>query len=318
MLFRSKEKRVVESQEIPDRNEENFLYQTLLGAWPLEQEAMPHFRARLEAYVIKAVREAMVYTRWTRPNTAHERAVVGFVKDIVTPTHGDLFLNDFLKFQRKVAAYGMLNGLAQVLVKMTSPGVPDIYQGCDLWDFRLVDPDNRGPVDFRHRASLLDEIEKRSKQDPLRHARELVQNWHDGRIKLYLIWRILNLRRKYPRVFLDGQFLPMKTTGGREANLISYARRRGDTWIMTIVPRWLARSKVPPALTRLHKFWLGSHIALPANAPQSWLNVLTGETVKTSRLRRAPTLSLADVFKNFPVAVLSGVGPSSRTTRALT
>ena len=110
----------------------------------------------------------------------------------------------------------------------------------------------------------------------------------------------------------------MNTTGRREANLIAYARRRGNTWIMTVVPRWLARSKAPPDLSGLHGFWLGSHIALPRNAPRSWLNVLTGETVKTSRLRRAPTLSLADVFKNFPVAVLSGVGPSSRTTRART
>jgi (1->4)-alpha-D-glucan 1-alpha-D-glucosylmutase len=316
--WNKKGKRVVESQEIPDRNEENFLYQTLLGAWPLEQQAMPHFRARLEAYVIKAVREAMVYTRWTRPNTAHERAVVGFVKNLVAPARSNLFLNDFLKFQRKVALYGMLNGLAQVLVKMTSPGVPDFYQGCDLWDLRLVDPDNRGPVDFTHRAALLDEIEKRSKQDPLRLARELVQNWQDGRIKLYLIWRILNLRRKYPRVFLDGQFLPMKTTGEREANLIAYARRRGNTWMMTIVPRWLARSKAPLALTRLQRFWRGSHVALPENAPQTWLNVLTGETAETTRQRGAPTLSLPDVFKDLPVAVLSGVGRSSRTARAQT
>ena len=311
-------KPVVEAQAVPDRNEENFLYQTLLGAWPLEAEAMPQFRARLEAYVIKAIREAMVHTRWTRPNTAHERAVVGFLKALVEPSRGNLFLNDFLKFQRKVAVYGMLNGLAQVLLKMTSPGVPDFYQGCDLWDLRLVDPDNRGPVDFRHRAALLDEIEKRSKQDPLRLARELVQNWHDGRIKLYFIWRILNLRRKYPRVFLDGQFLPMKTSGGRKVNLIAYARRRGNTWIMTIVPRWLARSKARPALGNLHSFWRGSHIALPGNAPQSWLNVLTGETVKTGRVRRVATLSLRDVFKNLPVAVLSGVGRSSQTTRAQT
>ena len=213
--WNKKGKRVVESQEVPDRNEENFLYQTLLGAWPLEQEAMEHFRARLEAYVIKAIREAMVHTRWTRPNTAHERAVAGFLKALVKPARGNLFLNDFLKFQRKVAAYGMLNGLAQVLVKMTSPGVPDIYQGCDLWDLRLVDPDNRGPVDFRHRAALLDEIEKRSKQDPLPLARELVQNWHDGRIKLYLIWRILNLRRKYPRV-LPRRSIPADENDRRE------------------------------------------------------------------------------------------------------
>jgi (1->4)-alpha-D-glucan 1-alpha-D-glucosylmutase len=315
--WNEKGKRIVESQEVPDRNEENFLYQTLLGAWPLEQEETPHFRARLEAYVIKAIREAMVHTRWTRPNTAHERAVVGFLKALVVPARGNLFLDDFLKFQRKVALYGMLNGLAQVLVKMTSPGVPDVYQGCDLWDLRLVDPDNRGPVDFTHRAALLDEIEKRSKQDPLPLARELVQNWHDGRIKLYLIWRILNLRRKYPRVFLDGQFLTMKTTGRREANLIAYARRRGNTWIMTIVPRWLARSKAPPALSGLHGFWLGSHLALPRNAPRSWLNVLTGETVETSR-RRAATLPLPDVFRNLPVAVLIGVGRPSRTTRTQT
>ncbi len=312
-----KGKRVVESQEVPDRNEENFLYQTLLGAWPLDQEEMPRFRARLEAYVIKAIREAMVHTRWTRPNTAHERAVVGFLKALVAPARGNIFLDDFLKFQRKVALYGMLNGLAQVLVKMTSPGVPDVYQGCDLWDLRLVDPDNRGPVDFTLRAALLDEIEKRSKQDPLPLARELVQNWHDGRIKLYLIWRILNLRRKYPRVFLDGQFLTMNTAGRRKANLIAYARRRGNTWIMTVVPRWLARSKAPPDLSGLHGFWLGSHIALPRNAPRSWLNVLTGETVETSR-RRAPTLPLPEVFRNLPVAVLIGVGRPSRTTRAQT
>jgi (1->4)-alpha-D-glucan 1-alpha-D-glucosylmutase len=316
--WNKKRKRVVESQEVPDRNEENFLYQTLLGAWPLEQEAMPHFRARLEGYLIKAIREAMVHTRWTRPNTPHERAVVGFVRALVEPARGNLFLNDFLKFQQKVAVYGMLNGLAQVVVKTTSPGVPDFYQGCDLWDLRLVDPDNRGPVDFRHRAALLDEIEKRSKQDPMRLARELVQNWHDGRIKLYLVWRILNLRRKYPRVFLDGQFLPMKATGGRGANVIVYARRRGNTWIMTVVPRWLARSKAPAALSRLHRFWVSSHIALPGNAPQSWLNVLTGEPVKTTRLRRSPTLSLRRVFKNLPVAVLIGVGRSSGTTRART
>jgi (1->4)-alpha-D-glucan 1-alpha-D-glucosylmutase len=315
--WNKKGKRVVESQEVPDRNEENFLYQTLLGAWPLQKEEIPHFCARLEAYVLKAIREAMVHTRWTRPNTAHERAVIGFLKVLVAPARDNLFLDDFLKFQRKVALYGMLNGLAQVLVKMTSPGVPDVYQGCELWDLRLVDPDNRGPVDFTHRAALLDEIEKRSKQDPLPLARELVQNWHDGRIKLYLIWRILNLRRKYPRVFLDGQFLTMKTTGRREANLIAYARHRGNTWIMTIVPRWLARSKAPPALSGLDGFWLGSHIALPRNAPRSWLNVLTGETVETSR-RRASTLPLPDVFRNLPVAVLIGAGRRSRTTRAQT
>jgi maltooligosyltrehalose synthase len=99
------------------------------------------------------------------------------------------------------------------LVKMTSPGVPDFYQGCELWDFRFVDPDNRGPVDFERRAALLREIETRTQQDTLRFCRVLVQNWHDGRIKLYLIWKILNLRRQHRQVFLEGQFLPLKASG---------------------------------------------------------------------------------------------------------
>lgn len=312
--WNKKKKGVVQSQEAPDRNEEIFLYQTLIGSWPLEKGEVPRFRDRVEAYMVKAIREAMVHTRWSLPNAAHERALTGFLRAILEPGGDNLFLNDFLKFQRRIAKYGMLNSLAQVLVKMTSPGVPDFYQGCDLWDLRLVDPDNRGPVDFNHRATVLDEIEKRSKQDLLRLVRELDQNWGDGRIKLYLIWRILNLRRTYPRVFLDGQFVPMKPIGKRANNLVAYARRKRDIWIMTVVPRWMARSQTPPTLPRSQRFWVGSHIVLPPNAPQSWMNVLTGETVKVGQLQKAKRLSLPDVFGNLPVAVLRGVGTSGVKT----
>jgi (1->4)-alpha-D-glucan 1-alpha-D-glucosylmutase len=303
-------KGVLQSQEVPDRNEEIFLYETLIGSWPLEKAGATRFRERLEAYMIKAIREAMVHTRWSLPNTAHERAVVKFLNAILEPAGDNLFLNDFLNFQRRVAAYGMLNGLAQALVRMTSPGVPDFYQGCDLWDLRLVDPDNRGPVDFNHRAALLDEIEKRSKQDLPSFHRELVQNWGDGRIKLYLIWRVLNLRRRYPRVFLDGPFVQMKAIGKRENNVVAYARRKLGIWIMTVVPRWLARSRAPLTSARSQGFWLDSHIMLPSNAPQSWVNVLTAETVEGSQVQRGTRLSLPEVFKNFPVAVLSGIGQS--------
>jgi (1->4)-alpha-D-glucan 1-alpha-D-glucosylmutase len=313
--WNARKKKVVESHEVPDRNEENFLYQTLIGAWPLAKEGIPQFRERMEAYIIKAIREAMVHTRWALPNTDHERAVVGFLKTILEPAGGNPFLNDFLKFQRKVASYGMLNGLAQVLVKTTSPGVPDFYQGCELWDLRLVDPDNRGPVDFTLRAAFLDEIEKRSDQDPLRFGRELAQNWQDGRIKLYLIWRILNLRRRHPRLFLDGQFLPMKVIGKRKSNVIAYARRKGNTWVMTLAPRWLARSKASLTLGGLRAFWLSSRVELPSGSPDSWMNVLTGESLKISRLRGQPFLYLRDIFKNFPVAVLSGISGSSRTVK---
>jgi (1->4)-alpha-D-glucan 1-alpha-D-glucosylmutase len=297
-------KAMIASRPVPDPNEEVFLYQTLVGAWPLAESEIPKFRERLEEYIIKAIREAMVHTRWTVPDSAHERAVIRFVQAILKPSHDNFFLNDFLKFMRNIASHGMVNGLAQILVKMTSPGVPDFYQGCELWDLHLVDPDNRGPVDFKHRTALLREIEARSGQDSLQYCREIVQNWHDGRIKLYLIWRILNLRRQHPQVFRQGRILHLKAIGKREANVISYARCKGTRWIVTIVPRWLARAKAPVNSINLRKFWRGSDLILPRNTPKSWLNILTGETLETTFSRKASLLDLANVFREFPVAVL--------------
>lgn len=312
--WNAKWKHKINAYEVPDRNEEVFLYQTLLGAWPMETAALPQFHARVHDYIIKAIREAMVHTRWTRPNSDHERAVVDFLKTILRSSRGNHFLNDFLKFQEKISLYGMWNGLAQVLVKLTSPGVPDIYQGCDLWDLRLVDPDNRGPVDFAHRAALLDKIESASSENLSKFIREMVQNWRDGRIKLYLIWKALNLRRSHPQVFLDGDFLTLEVTGRRSSNVVAYARRRRGEWILTVVPRWLARSKASPNTVRLPKFWAGSQIALPKNAPQSWANIFTGEALEARHRKRALVLRLSDIFRNFPVAVLSaGAQPSKKS-----
>jgi len=302
--WNASKKEIIASHAVPDRNEEVFLYQTLIGAWPLEDTGMPQFRVRLEAYILKAIREAMVHTRWSMPNTAHERAVIKFLQAILEPRRDNSFLNDFLKFQRNIARYGMSNGLAQVLVKMTSPGVPDFYQGCELWDLRFVDPDNRGPVDFERRSALLREIETRSREDAVQFCRVLVRNWHDGRIKLYLIWKILNLRRQHRQIFLEGQFLPLKASGKRQANVMSFARRKGNSWMVTVVPRWLGLVRAPITLTRTEGFWLGSHLILPMNAPECWVNALTGETLKTRHLRLGPSVSLRDVFRNYPVALL--------------
>jgi (1->4)-alpha-D-glucan 1-alpha-D-glucosylmutase len=301
--WNAKHRRSIDHHVAPDRNEENLLYQTLIGAWPLDAMGLPQFKERLEAYIIKANREAMVHTRWTRPNAEHERAVTSFLKAILKPASSNLFLKDFLPFQKKIAEFGMVNGLAQVLIKMTSPGVPDFYQGCDLWDLRLVDPDNRGPVNFNHRDALLSEIEKGSDADPLGFSRELLENWHDGRIKLYLIWKVLNLWRKHPRMLLDGEFLSLKIRGKRESNVIAYVRTSGQDWVMSVVPRWLAHSKAAPNSQRMRAFWAGSQLELPAKAPRSWRNILTGESVSAQRGAR---LSLPEIFRTFPVAVFLG------------
>ena len=305
-------KQRLDHHEAPDRNEENLLYQTLIGAWPLRERELPHFRKRLEAYMIKANREAMVHTRWTRPNAGHERAVTAFIRNILKPAKNNRFLNDFLPFQKKIAEYGMINGLAQVLIKITSPGVPDFYQGCDLWDLRLVDPDNRGPVDFSRRDALVVEIEKRSSEDPAGYCRELIENWRDGRIKLYLIWKILNIRRNHSRLFLEGEFAPVEISGKWASNVMAYARRSEKDWILVIAPRWLAHAKAPLATTRMQEFWADSKIVLPAESPSSWSNVVTGESLEAKSRRGTRHLLLSEIIKMFPVAVLSGRNASKR------
>ncbi|MGB2890145.1 MAG: malto-oligosyltrehalose synthase [Candidatus Acidiferrales bacterium] len=298
-------KNVVDGHVAPDRNEEIFLYQTLIGAWPLEVSEMPQFRERMRSYAIKATREAMVYTRWTRPNIPHEQALTSFLAAILTPGKSNRFFEDFVNFQRKIAYFGMFNGLAQVLVKITSPGVSDFYQGCELWDLRLVDPDNRGPVDFKRRIALLSEIQERSQEDILGFSSELTENWHDGRIKLYVTWKALNFRRQNRRLFLDGQFLPIQVNGKRRDNVFAYARRKGKRWVLIVVPRWLAQTHAPMLLARASEYWCRSQILLPVSAPDRWVNVLTGETC-TTRDHGRQTLPLDQVFGNFPVALLSG------------
>jgi (1->4)-alpha-D-glucan 1-alpha-D-glucosylmutase len=302
-------KSVVDGHMAPDRNEEVFLYQTLVGAWPLEGNNIPAFRKRMQSYFIKATREAMVHTRWTLPNIPQEQTLTDFVAAILKPRKDNRFLDDFLKFQRKIAYYGMLNSLAQVLLKITSPGIPDFYQGCELWDLRLVDPDNRGPVDFKKRATLLDEIKKQSQDDTLGFSQNLVENWHDGRVKLYLIWKVLNFRRQHRRLFLDGQFLPIHSSGKRKENVFAYARRKGNSCVVIAVPRWMAQSSASTSLTRRQEYWRDSNVLLPEDAPDRWLNVLTGETMSTRYLNRHPVLCLESVFAHFPVAFLRGVFP---------
>jgi (1->4)-alpha-D-glucan 1-alpha-D-glucosylmutase len=291
-------------QTAPDRSEEIFLYETLLGAWPLSAAEMPSFEKRMKEYVIKATREAMVHTRWTRPNTEHENRLTEFVAAILRPGKNNRFLADFMKFQPKIGYFGMLNGLAQVLLKLTSPGVPDLYQGCELWDLRLVDPDNRGPVDFTLRARLLEGIEKNIQPKDGGFAQELLQNWQDGRVKLYLTSKLLNLRRQNRPLFLDGSFLPIEVTGKRAKNLLAYARRHGNQWSLTVVPRFLAQAKAPMSWGQMAGFWRDTSILLPATSPASWQNVLSVQSIQSRPDRKGRSLLAEDLLKLFPVACL--------------
>ncbi|HEV2130796.1 MAG TPA: hypothetical protein VGR27_06825, partial [Longimicrobiaceae bacterium] len=298
---------------IPDRNDEYLLYQTLVGAWPLEEldeEAHAGFVERIQQYMEKATREAKVHTSWINPNEQYDQGLREFIGAILERGGKNEFIAELTAFQRPIARMGMVNSLAQTLLKLTCPGVPDIYQGQELWDFSLVDPDNRRPVDYALRRRLLAELQERLHGGERRAlARELVREWEDGRIKMYLIHLALGLRREHPELFAEGEYLPLEGSGARGEHVVAFARRRGAEAVITVVPRLTAM------LTRQREFalpdaqsWEESWIEGPEELLTGrYRNVLTGEMVEARRQGARSTLSLAELLGNFPVALLERV-----------
>jgi (1->4)-alpha-D-glucan 1-alpha-D-glucosylmutase len=293
-------------QPVPEPAMETFIYQTLIGAWPLSTAEMPEFRSRLASYVIKAAREAKVHTNWLSPDEEYESALVRFVESILDPSSRNGFLRDFQRFQARIAYYGALNSLGQVLLKATSPGVPDFYQGQELWDFSLADPDNRRAVDFEKRVASLHELVRREEKERPRLVRGLLRTWRDGRIKLYVTHKALEIREANRGLFLNGRYIPLYPRGGCENHVCAFARCDRRTWVLTAVPRFtsrLVRAGTAPVGQRV---WGDSTLQLPASAPERWLNAFTGETCQPESGTR--DLSLSAVFRTFPVALL--VGPA--------
>jgi len=292
-------KEQVGGHAVPDRNEEFFLYQTLLGVWPLDHESCSTLRQRVQDHIIKATREAMVHTRWTRPNQPHEDALVKFVAKMFSSQDNREFLQDFRQFQKKVAYFGMVNGLSQTLLKIAAPGVPDFYQGSELWDLRLVDPDNRGPIAFDKRAAALHSIANGDAADSGQALRHLIEHWHDGRIKLYLIWKAIRFRRDHADLFRDGEFVPLQSAGSYSRNVTAFLRRQGPSWALAAVPRWLSQV---PAKGKGEFNWGDTKIMLPSDSPAHWNNILTRTTLASKNEAADPHVMVDDLFQEFPVA----------------
>jgi (1->4)-alpha-D-glucan 1-alpha-D-glucosylmutase len=292
-------KEQVGGHAVPDRNEEFFLYQTLLGVWPLDHESCSTLRQRVQDHIIKATREAMVHTRWTRPNQPHEDALVKFVAKMFSSQDNREFLEDFRQFQKKVAYFGMVNGLSQTLLKIAAPGVPDFYQGSELWDLRLVDPDNRGPIAFDKRAAALHSIANCDAADSGQALRHLIEHWHDGRIKLYLIWKAIRFRRDHADLFRDGEFVPLQSAGSYSRNVTAFLRRQGTSWALAVVPRWLSQL---PAKGKGEFNWGDTKIILPSDSPAHWNNILTRTTLASKNEAADPHVMVNDLFQEFPVA----------------
>ena len=303
----AKHKEQLDGGETPDRNEEYFLYQTLIGVWPLEGESCDKLVERLQVYLVKATREAMVHTRWTRPNQPHEEALQRFVARILSPAAED-FLREFRPFQREISYYGMVNSLSQMVLKIVAPGVPDFYQGSELWDLRLVDPDNRAPVDFERRIASLRQLVQDEAKNPAALIRSLVEQWHDGRIKLFLLQKAIRFRRENAFLLQEGDFLPLETRGECRQNVVCFIRRQNGQQILVAVQRWLSR--VASSTDHGKPDWHNTEVLLPEKSSHRWQSILCGHEVtihENVRTQSEGSLGIADLFAHFPVALFCSV-----------
>ena len=298
-LLNRKWKRTIDEAQAPDPNEEYLLYQTLLGTWPVnmhsqaEQTASAEYVARIQAYMAKALNEAKLNTSWIRPNEDWLGAMRDFVAKILETSSKNKFLQNFFPVVEEIARLGAINSLTQTLLRLTSPGVPDIYQGNEIWNFSLVDPDNRRPVHYRHRREMLATIGKAKPE-------ELLQSWPDGRIKMFLTQRVLQFRREHADLFQCGNYLPIRASGNLADCCISFGRQWHDEWIVVIAPRLSSRIGFPPVGER----WKDTVVDLPESISLEHAH----ELLTCCELRHeGRRVSIADVVSILPFAVISNL-----------
>lgn len=294
----------------PSRNDEYALYQNLIGVWPfteMNDEHMASFTGRIGEYMLKVLREAKVHTSWINQDPDYEEAVLSFIIGILG--ENSPFLENFLSFQQKVAWFGIFNSLAQLLLKLTSPGIPDTYQGSELWHFCLVDPDNRKPVDFEQCQTTLSALQELMNVPSAERSlciRQLLDNMTDGRVKLYTLWKTLQCRREHSELFERGAYLPLAVEGEKEAHICSFMRHFGEQRLVVAVPRLTAGllDKDESRLPLGREVWLDTRIILPDNLrPQIYKNVFTGELIFVDTADKM-SLEGAVCFNSYPVCLL--------------
>ncbi len=261
----------------PGAAEEILIYQTLLSVWPCEWE-------RVEEFLVKALREAKQNSSWIAPHEAYEQAVVRFVRRILE--EDGPFTSDFFEFAATVGRLGARNGLAQLVLKVAAPGVPDFYQGTELWQFALVDPDNRRPVDYKHRAAMLDELRRREAEEFEPLIRQLAATPEQDETKLWITYRALAFRKAHAELFAHGEYIPLQAQGACARHVVAFARRHEDRWAAAVAPRWT--SQVTD--------WADTELLPPPGAPGEWVDALTG--------RLSTNWLLRDLVAVFPAALL--------------
>jgi len=281
---------------IPNVNEEYFIFQMLVGAYPFKLETGEEFLERTNAYLQKALREAKESSSWTEPDETYENAVFEFVKKLIGNKE---FLNSFLPFQKKVMGYGALKSLGQSLIQITAPGIPDIYQGTELWDLSYVDPDNRRPVNFELRKEYLYELMILPAEKIKVELNSLKKKFTNGKIKMYCLHKALAERRKFTDVFENGDYIPIKVKKPFEEKVLAYVRREGEKWYLIVVPV-MVTGLFDEKLTLDPGLATETIISLPDYFPRQWKNIYTQATFDTGK-----DLIGKDLFEDFPVALFT-------------
>jgi (1->4)-alpha-D-glucan 1-alpha-D-glucosylmutase len=283
-----------EGKPFLDPADRTMLFQTLVGAWPLsltldDRSGLEHFAQRVIAWQQKSLREAKLRSDWSAPDETYERVAAEFVTALFTAPAS--LLAEVAAFARRISAAGAVNSLAQTLVKLTAPGVPDIYQGTELWDFSLVDPDNRAPVDFAARQQSLAAIA----------ATQLTQQWADGRIKQRLIAAVLASRKKLPELFSSGDYLPLRSEGALAAHVVAFARRGREAAALTVFCRHPARLlDGDSGIVISKKRWQDTRLIVPSEIrEQMFLDPATGK-----EMRASDSIEVSQIFADTPAVLL--------------
>lgn len=299
---------VVAGNPAPSPNEEYYLYQTLLGAWPLSQmndAEYTGFVQRIHVHMEKALREAKINTSWVSPHLEYEKAVHDFLDAILAPVPGNTFLAAFLPFQSRIAHLGVFNSLSQLLLKMTPPGVPDFYQGTEVWNFSLADPDNRRPVAYESARRLLALLQADADDDPAALVDRLITSPHDGAIKLYITRTVLRLRQSERELFARGNYWPLRVVGEKHRHVVAFARAYRGRTVVVIAGRLFAALVADHHLPIGEQTWGNTTVTLRKGFErQRFLDVFTGRTIAIDQRDGYLNFPISQAFAHLPIALL--------------
>jgi (1->4)-alpha-D-glucan 1-alpha-D-glucosylmutase len=296
----------------PAPDEELLLYQSLLGIWPypaaVAGDELAALQGRVRDYLRKAMRETKLRSSWLSPNVEWEDTVLAYAEAVVADED---YRRDLARWLDRIAPLGAWTALSQLVLRLASPGIPDTYQGSELWNLTLVDPDNRERVDFARRERALAELERRWPGDGSLLS-ELLRSWADGRVKLFALWRGLELVRRHAALHPRSAYLPLVVTGEHAASVCAFARRAGDSWVLAVVPRWLAHRVEGSRPPIGEAVWADTTLRLPPDAPARWSVVFGGEELVADD----DSLRLADLLRSFPVALVESLAAADESPDA--